>query len=227
MEDFSDDLSVNVTRSTIGFADDVKVEVIGSGTVCKANKRGGILTCTHVVDELRNRQSIGLVAFPLREEQLHKILLPPECIKATIDLGPRACDYDGPDMAFIPLPETLFGSLAAFTRPVDLNEQRERGYTPEPETPVANALAGVVGEMTGAPVVFNQKATLQIGGLLYVGTIINKTVKDGYDYCDFEPIPGAGFVMPTSYGGTSGAGLWRLYFKKTETAHIHLSSADY
>jgi hypothetical protein len=107
---------------TIGF---VKLEVhnnvedaigSGSGTLVSVGKVRGILTAAHVLDNLPDRGTVGIVEY--RGEGIHYRKRTIEMANTTrIVLQDEAFGPDGPDLGFLKLSADTVGWFEATTRP--------------------------------------------------------------------------------------------------------------
>jgi hypothetical protein len=75
------------------------------------------------------------------------------------------------------------------------------------------AVAGVVAEMT-KPVVINHfvggfAATTPFEALINLGNVFVEPATP--DLFRFQPVASEGVILPSSYAGTSGGGLWKYY----------------
>ena len=50
-----------------------------------------------------------------------------------------------------------------------------------------------------------------VSGLVSIGEIEDRVTSGEHDLFRFRPVPDEGFHAPSSYEGTSGGGLWRIY----------------
>jgi hypothetical protein len=103
-------------------------------------------------------------------------------------------------------------TLAGVASVIDGFGHRDNALAGEPDDGKyrVELICGVIGERTTHRIEGNTSiATFE--GLLNVGRVVDKTEANGLDLFRFQPVPGADAKPPSSYGGTSGGGLWRLY----------------
>jgi hypothetical protein len=82
---------------------------------------------------------------------------------------------------------------------------------------VIDAAAGVVGEMTPPATQHENRIVLFANGLINVGTFVAKSHGTAnFDLIRLEPRPGAEFTLPSTYGGMSGGGMWRIFVREKQ-----------
>jgi hypothetical protein len=202
-------------RSTIGFVRvrDGAPASLGSGTLIRFGTVVGVLTCAHVLEALLREEEIGILCFPVRATQIQRLRLP----MATTDhvaIGTPPWNEDGPDLAFLSLPAPFIGDIESIASIVNGDLHRQNIVAGDPEkTLKLCAMAGVVDEMTKAPILSEIPggiaATTSFEALLNVGHIF--VDDENADRFRFQPIVSDGAILPTSYEGTSGGGLWKFY----------------
>jgi hypothetical protein len=208
-----------IGRPTVGF---IKVDSgvpnpLGSGTLVRTSTIQGILTCAHVVREIAKESRIGLALFPVSPNRLQmkqvnvSILVPPAI--TYYDAGTKGL---GRDLAFIPLPVQDFASLAAIGTAVDLDLHATRAAEAHPaDASPVEAAAGLIGERTPDAEERDGRLVLQVAGLINVGQFIaTGTNTSGFDLLELEPRPGEEFESPSTYGGMSGGGMWRVFVRR-------------
>jgi hypothetical protein len=216
--DFGPMFDANIARFTAGF---VTVNVgdprpLGSGTLVKSKATQGILTCAHVLHELRKHTEIGILLFPIdpKKRQQMRILVT-LLTGAAVELSDVPFSADGRDLAYLPLPPTLMSELTALASVIDLDLQAARAKLPKPEgTESAEVVAGVVNVLTPPAADLGQTIVLSAEGLMNVGKVVDVRTSKGFDLLEFEPIPEPGIKLPSTYGATSGGGMWRLLVRK-------------
>lgn len=224
--DFGPLADANISRYTAAFVytDNGAPKLAGSGTLVKCGKVAGILTAGHVLEYISGQVEIGICIFPVRKDALQKAKVP---VKGLIDESvvfySKTIPGEGPDLAFVRLPDDLMSSLAASASVVDLvfqgtkaGKERPEGAAPEGAAAI-EAIAGAISELTPDPEVRGTRAVLSIEGLLNIGQIgpVGDNTQ-GFDLLSFRPKPENGFKLPESYRGTSGGGLWRIYVERSE-----------
>jgi hypothetical protein len=222
--DFSEMIESNVGHFTVGFAriGDASATSMGSGTLMTFGTFGGILTCAHVLEELVQLDEFGIVSFPVRPDQF-QILRVRTANTSHVKIGTPPWTEYGPDIGFLRLPPLVMSDLASVASVVDAAAQREAVTSVEPDPRhCVDIVSGVIDEWTGNTTISGTIATTPFELLLNGGKVISKTEANGYDLFRFEPVPAPGFKLPTSYRGTSGGGLWRLYTKQRDDGTFSL-----
>ena len=185
-------------------------EVGGSGTLVTIDGIRGILTAGHVVRNWQNRN-------PRAHAPKRLGIVPDRCASTLVEeplehfdsyvIGPGISEDLGPDLAFvrIPSPSGFLSTLIAKKSFFDLSgpsvNNRLIGITRK--TPLA--LCGIVAartEVTARKVILNH--------YLIFGTEPEQFERDGFDYIDLGSRRSLEPRTPISFGGMSGAGLWRF-----------------
>jgi hypothetical protein len=228
-EEIADAVLDKVKHYTIGFgrAGD-KPAAKGSGVLIKHGEMHGILTCTHVDEYLRDkarvRQPVGLVRLNLGQAQQAGVLDMGNVF--THVAGQQPWTPTGEDIAFIHLPADLAGQIARDCIFLDI----EKNFTkPEPKPEDWSSLIrghsvfGLVEEFTGETTRQSGIATTILKGVLTSGELLNIDAQTATLECFRVNL----LDLPSSFGGTSGGGLWRVYVQrradgKFEAVHTRL-----
>jgi hypothetical protein len=204
----------NLSRHTIGFVipEKDRARALGSGTLLSFGRVEGILTAAHVLDEIVKVDEIGLLAFPVRADQAQRLRLQTQYTERVRIAGEAFSEY-GPNLAFLRLPDKTIGDLKANSSFVNFQKQLAIACSgPPAETDTLDAVVGVVAEWSDEkPFASGSLDITNIRGLLNVGSAIEIARHDGFDRLEFTPLPANGFKLPSSYGGTSGGGVWRAF----------------
>ena len=188
------------------------VERPGSGTLVTINGMRGVLTAAHVVDALREKKEVGIVTFHASSKSLQKLMLPMDHVQY-VQLGQKPWSSNGPDLAFLTLPMNVADSLGATNSFYNLSAKRAKALNSEfPAGKHFSCIAGVVHERTittPLPDIAANKALF--AALCEPGAVSNQRSEDGFDLMDFDAAPRDDGAGPRSYGGVSGAALWRVY----------------
>jgi hypothetical protein len=213
--DVSNTVWTHVGRSTVGFVHirGSSPASLGSGTLIRFGNIAGILTCAHVLEALLKEIEIGILCFPVRATQVQALRLS-MAVTDSIAIGAPPWSEGGPDLAFLRLPVAVvddIGRVATIANG-DLHRQNILAGEPAPTRKFC-AVAGVVDELTKPPIVTQipkgTLATTPFEGLINIGNVI--VDDENADRFRFQPVPGEGVVLPKSYKGTSGGGLWKFY----------------
>jgi hypothetical protein len=203
------DLLVPLVRSfTVGFVlrDPPAPAVLGSGVLVTVDHVSGILTCAHVAEEYRNRSEIGLLRFSrdnVRQMQ-------------TLELGDTHTVYVAEnigdpyafDLAFTRLPANVVATLNATSVFLnwDANMRKFAGGEPKYDRHV-DAVFGLVHEFSDEPQRGGGLVTTPMQGILTPGHVVARENGVMTLECMDYNLPD----LPSSFGGTSGGGLWRMY----------------
>jgi hypothetical protein len=180
-----------------------------------SDKVAGILTCAHVVEKLKTYENIGVVRFSLVSGAEQRFQISTKAI-AEVAIGEPPWTSEGPDIAFLRLPPQVWASIEPSCSPIDMAAQRRMAIAKAPQSAngLIDVICGVVQASTGEPVQSGTTTTTPVEALMCFGAV-REVWKDvvGMDRFRFEPLPQEGFVLPKSFGGMSGAGLWRLHIR--------------
>ncbi len=208
--DASDLLLRHVRQLTIGLAltDPPHPKVLGTGVLVSIENLNGILTCSHVADEYEKRSEIGLVRF-----KRDGILQRQKLVLATTNTlkigGPPWGDPYAFDLAFTRLAEPDVSTLKATSVFLSYERNWKRFTDGEPSYHKhVDAIFGLVDEFTGEPRRENGSVTTPMQGVLTPGHI----VAGNNGALTLECLDANRPDLPESFGGSSGGGLWRLYF---------------
>jgi hypothetical protein len=211
--DASDLLTPRTRQFTVGFVvtDPPAPRVLGSGVLVSVGRISGILTCAHVAERYRGRPEIGLLRFSRDSiDQRQKLMLgETKTLYIEENIGnPRWSNPKAFDLAFTRLAERDVETLSAMCVFLnwDLNMKKFNEGEPKYDTHV-DAVFGLVGEFSGQPVFRPGLVTSPMKGVLTPGHIVSKDngalILECMDYNVTS--------LPTSFGGSSGGGLWRMY----------------
>lgn len=192
--------------------------LIGSGTFVSISNTLGILTAAHVVAKLSKEKSCGrpyLLGLTLNDYAqkyaIHSNSLEP------IIIANGQIESDGPDLGFIVLPHSEKGIIEATKSVHNLDRNRERILNKPPRFSEGLwAICGVPDEKTVYE--HTEKRFEPLMGLfMFVGFggIHNTFTVGGYDYCHIEVKHDCSPIIPDSFGGVSGGGLWQIPLRKS------------
>jgi len=202
-------------RSTVGFVRtrDGAPSSLGSGTLIKFGTIVGVLTCAHVLEALLKEDEVGILCFPVRATQIQRLLLP-MATTDSIAIGSAPWGESGPDLAFLRLPATIVGNIERLATIANGDFHRRNTAAGEPTlTRKFCAVSGVIDEMTQPPIVTpivdGIVATTPFEGMINAGHLF--VDDDSVDRFRLQPVAGDGVLLPKSYKGTSGGGLWKVF----------------
>lgn len=191
---------------------------VGGGTFVRVNGRSGILTARHVWDAIyqsrRKHPEVNLLvangahSFPIRVDYL----------TPRIQLD-RNSDAWGPDIEFIELPSAAVGQVLRAKSFAEISARADR-WLPVAECDEGfGAVMGFPAEQSRCTPLDGDRYLLELRGG-YVSGIENSQIRGEFDYVETiaDPFNAAG--LPTSYGGVSGSGLWRMQLHKKTTEPI-------
>ena len=186
----------------------------GSGVLVSVGQVYGILTAAHVLARLPHKGEIGLVDFLRAAKRVQKLKFDMH-LTDRVSFPIAGWGPNGPDMGFLKLPPNAIENLKMAKSFKNLDLARERALNPEaPTNQFYDSILGVIGEKTTdvAPVrpdtrIRGFEARFQIGQITPINAI------DEMDRCLFVPKDQGDLAMPESFGGTSGGGIWRTYWK--------------
>ena len=209
-----------ISNFTVGFVALSNVEgweqatPAGSGVLVSVGQVYGILTAAHVLAKLPTVGEIGLVDFPRVEKRVQKLKVD---MTHTDRVSVQSTEWgpNGPDMGFLKLPQNAVRNLKMSKSFKNLDVAREKVLNPQaPTNQFFDSILGVIGEKTKdlTPKVPNTRirgfeARFQIGQITPIESI------DGTSRSLFVPTDQGDIPMPNSFGGTSGGGIWRTYWK--------------
>ena len=185
---------------------------VGSGTFATIQGRHGILTARHVWDAIRHLSVRRPFVCVIAAEGPHTFELEVEKLTPLLELKAVAEDL-GPDIQFLEVPAVHVGTIKARKSFVNLTSRSEERRQLALSDHGFLVVAGFPGEFVPQPEVDSRGSPLVAlrGGFV---TGLKQRWDDGE--CDlFETradrhAPG----VPRSYGGVSGAGVWRVEMKK-------------
>jgi hypothetical protein len=181
---------------------------VGTGTFVSIGKVHGILTCAHVIDAIAEEKRIDLALFPVRDAQ-HFLPLNVKDHCDFIKFGPSFTE-DGPDLGFLRLPPVFFSSISHLVSAKSMERGREDAVAAaEPSQLSVTIVTGIIAEWTPAA---QRTMPFTVSGLMSIGHLTRDRITRGeHDLFRFRPDPDENFIAPSSYEGTSGGGLWRVY----------------
>ena len=193
-------------------------QVLGSGVLLTDGVFTGILTCAHVWETYAQRTEIGLVRFrPASNTQSQVLALGPT---QTIVLGePPWDDPRSADLAFTRLSVTQVADVAARFSILSHTRNLEKFRDGEPAgLQRVDAAFGLIGERTGVPSRAGEIVTTPMHAEFSPGNIIAKENGTLTFECMKYNLPD----LPQRFGGLSGGGVWRGYFKVTDSGSCEL-----
>lgn len=194
------------------------IRLIGSGTFASILNIFGIITAAHVVEILIKEKSIarpyslGLII----KDYKHNYSIPSNYLEL-IKIAKGQIDSDGPDLGFIVLPNSEVGTIKATKNFHNLDKNRERILATPPKFNAGPwAICGVpdektIDELSEEKSILNKRFFMFCG----VGSILNAYTVGEYDYYDIRVKHDLSPIIPHSFGGVSGGGLWQIPLRKS------------
>jgi hypothetical protein len=202
----------HTSRSTVGFVRVNDHTSLGSGTLIRFGNTVGIVTCAHVRQALLDEIEVGILCFQVRARQPQRQRLNMGMIDS-IAIGAPPWGESGPDLAFLRLPTPGLDNITSVATIVNGDLHRQNFAAGEPEgTRKLHFMQGVIAVETKPSVISHTPnghiATTAFQTVLNVGKVF--VDDENTDRFRFQPVS-SGNILPESYQGTSGAGLWRYY----------------
>jgi len=222
------DIQASIARFTIGFVEKLEDETIvsrGSGTLVRIGKLAGVLTCSHVIEQIMKATKIGFLCFSVRPEQTQATMIETSLLEPPLSIGSRPWTSDGPDLGFVRLPDRFMPTLEALASVLDLRKQADERDRAGPKgTFQGEVLCGVIAEFAFASTVEEHTSKMIFPGFIVPGQVCALPEIDGYDRLAFHP-PNVfdDGTQPHSYAGTSGGSLWRVWVEQSEDGGTRLA----
>lgn len=201
---------------------------LGSGTLVKIGSAHGIVTAAHVWDVVEREPRVGFYQNPLRRSEIQSTY------EATLNLVPIRIGKSpyaeaGPDLAFIKLPEAkvpllqMHGTFLNVDRHQQLTAERDQS-----DDYRLDAVVGMVEEWEKAVTTANRGKVICFNVLTNVGHAQKMlgAELEGDRYL-FEPAAGEDLALPSSYGGVSGGGLFRVFVDEHVVSKVALFGVAY
>ena len=191
---------------------DEKSWLIGTGVLIQVGKVKGILTAYHLVSSLKfdNSNLIGLILFRNRPYRYESHIQSADIVKIAAPVNAE----DGPDLAFIKLYAQDISSIEAYSHNMFWNMDKRR------DTMLNNPPDNKRGTwaILGYPQEKSKKTAPKIGflentRLLLLATFTEITTtheRDGFDYMDVKILYDGDPIIPLTFRGVSGGGLWHF-----------------
>jgi len=194
----------------------LETQQLGSGTLIKCGNRFGILTAHHVVH--RSRPPLDLSASSSQElklvimERVHDFNVPVKYLNE-IEVGVPVSDEGGPDLTFLELPSIdKIGSLKAIKSFWNLDHDTEKRLASTINNSGVWVIMGLPNELEKIQIESEEVKTIQSKLEGFFGFAISERRYKFNDF-DFVKIPvkyGGKDTPPSSFGGVSGGGLWKV-----------------
>jgi len=184
-------------------------QLIGSGTFVSVGDCSGILTVQHVVELIDEPREIGLILI----EGAHRPTIDRQHVEILEIAKPRV-KGEGPDLAFIRLPDQKAREVAHYKHFYNLDFDRDEMLRNPPER------HATVWFVCGIPDEWKSELSSEAGfmqvksfyGECGAGGANRVYTKDGYDYVDSWVEYTEESRLPSTFGGISGGGLWQVLY---------------
>lgn len=203
-------------------------EPLGSGTLVRVGRARGIITAAHVWEAMECHDRVGFYLNSTRRSEIQSALaLTSDLVTTIVEAKPR--DEAGPDLAFIKLPDRTASLLEMHG--VFLNVDRHRDIVDEQtktDDATHDAVVGMIAEWEPSVTMRGEARVVRLNALTNVGVAWD--LEDGREGCDrlrFTPMPEQGFMLPNSYGGVSGGGLFRVFVNEESESRVSLFGLAY
>jgi hypothetical protein len=194
-----------------------KAHLVGSGTLISVGSVHGILTAQHVVALLREPCSLGLTLSP----QAHKFAIEVNYLRI-LEIAKATISSEGPDLAFIELPLAAVSTIRANKSFYNLPKVRPRMLdSPPPDDMGIWFICGVPDEQT--TIDESEKGfdyLLGFHSLCGATGISQAYIYGDYDYFELDVKYSNSEVVPKSFGGVSGGGLWQVLLLKDREGNM-------
>ena len=230
ISDLPQDFLIKITRSILNHLVGLirirndkssdNIQLIGSGTLVYLDDTFGILTAHHVLEAIPANGILGLI-LPYHDKE-HRYTIDISLI-AKMPIARGDVDSDGPDLAFIKLPQPYIGQIKAHGTFYNLAHDHEEMLN----SPVDNnigmwAVSGFPNEYT--------KEIESIGcfdGVIkYEGNCLFGSIDKSYSSGEFDYIEMPADYqndVPESFGGVSGGGLWQIVLEQPPQGNIRVN----
>ena len=212
MHDLTDTVIARLKHYTVGLTyrkDGSQArEVLGSGVLVTIEGRRGILTAGHVAEQFEKKSDVQVGffnsddqnKFPL-EADLNQIVQSSHSFEESEKVI---------DLAFTLLTPKLATAIDAKAG-VFLNTDKNRTKMEEfasARSKFFDVIFGLVAEFSGEPETEGRNVISNLRAVFYSGRIVPR--ENGLLH--FEPAD-SGENLPKSFGGMSGGGVWRIYYR--------------
>ena len=187
--------------------------VLGSGVLVSIEGRRGLLTCGHVADKYGDLTDIGLAQFIAGTTQRRTVPIS-DAQKLILGTNEKKIWTDTDfDLAFTYFWPEVAGSVGAKSSFLNIERNRERiegGQSTEDK--VVDIMFGLVEEYSETPVKQDGQIISPMRAVIYRGSM--ESEEGGlirFQTADDNPE-----VLPKSFGGLSGSGLWRVHLAEQD-----------
>ncbi len=212
--------SVGIIRIDDDQSSDV-AQLIGSGTLVHIDDIYGILTAYHVLEAIPSAGQLGLV-LPLPGKEHRYSVDITHVTKISVAKG--NIDSQGPDLAFILLPQLNVSQIKAYGTFYNLSLERHSVLSKSLDTKVGFwAIFGFPDELTKKRESVGWFGSLkQYEANCFFGGVDKEYSSGEYDY--LELIADYKHNLPLNFGGISGGGLWHIVLEQSSQGDIRVKA---
>jgi hypothetical protein len=209
-EDLLDAVRDQLANFAIGLAERVDgagSKVRGSGVLVSIKGRRGILTAGHVAEKYKELPDVGLVRFTAGTQQRRIVRF--EGARHLILESYDDWTETDLDLAFTHLDPEVADSIGAQSLFLNLEKNRMKIEAGEPKGPRIDVMFGLVAEYSESPVMEGGEFVSPMRAVIYRGSL--RSDKNGL--VRFQTADDSPKKLPKDFGGLSGSGLWRIYYR--------------
>ena len=173
----------------------------------------GILTCAHALAANLGFDEVGILLFPAQSEADQRLRVRQVDLADNVAFANDKESENGPDLAFVRLPDHVLASIGARVSIIDGERQRAQWLAGEPERAAIGSLAfGVLAESTAKKVKRDGTPATTFRAPLILGDIADVGDANGFDVFRLHPRKELNDPPPKeSYGGLSRNGVWQMF----------------
>lgn len=184
-----------------------RTQLCGTGTLVQAGGKFGILTADHALKALPRKGEIGLVLCArIRTEGARFNISADHAKFISIGENPEG-KQEGPDLGLLILSPADASRLQAEQAFYDLERRRDKLLARE-VAPGFWTVNGIIAEWKKEGPHARFAGVDLIKGLCLLGGVRNPKTRGQFDFIDFEVDCTPPSVLPNSFEGISGGGLW-------------------
>ena len=194
-------------------------EVLGSGVLVTIEGRRGILTCGHVAEKFEKLRDVQVGFFSTDDQNkfsldaiLHQILQSSHSFEESEKVLDLAFTMLTPELA------TIIDAKSGVFLNADKNRKKMEEYAAT-RNRFFDVIFGLVEEFSGTPETEGNNVISKLRAVLYSGKIVQRD----NGLLHFQPIDRE--KLPSSFGGMSGGGVWRIYYDESKEGDDALSTA--
>lgn len=183
----------------------------GSGTLVRSGAHFAILTAAHVVQELQSKSKVGLFLrdgpgfFAFDKETVDFFQCP----------GAKHAEI-GPDIGFLRIPSVKVGAISAVKSFIDLDAQLRKIEKGAPAHDDGIWCTTGFPEALGGQHVDGEILRTRLFGFMGVGLMENFEDRGEFDYCTTGVDLTDDDLLPDSFTGMSGGGLWQVTLRRKD-----------